>query len=78
MEAPNKKPLGIEEAAEFLKISTSFLYKLTSSGEIPHYKPGKRIVFLESDLLTFIQDNKVSRQTPQAIRSQASKHTMRL
>jgi excisionase family DNA binding protein len=74
MEAPNRKPLGVDEAADFLNISTSYLYKLTANGEITHYKPGKRLVFLESDLLAFIEEN--IRQSTPGIRAKAAKHTM--
>ena len=53
------KPLTIEEAAEFLDISTSHLYKLTSTGRIPHYQPGgKRIYFLVSDLLDYVKSGR--------------------
>lgn len=78
MKAPNKTPLTIDEAAEFLKVSKSFLYKLTSNGTIKHYKPGRRIVFLESDLLSFIEESKVHRRSPDEIKSQAAKHAMGL
>jgi excisionase family DNA binding protein len=40
------KPFTFNEAAEYLDISKSYLYKLTSQGKIPHYKPyGKKIYF---------------------------------
>lgn len=76
MTAPNKKPLGIEEASEFLKVSKSFLYKLTAEGSIKHYKPGKRIVFLESDLIDFIEESTVDRKSPREISSEAAKRTL--
>ncbi|MEX0661160.1 MAG: helix-turn-helix domain-containing protein [Balneolaceae bacterium] len=81
MTAPNKKPMGIAEAAEFLMVSKSYLYSLTAKGSIKHYKPGKRIVFLESDLVEFLEENMVDRvnsnePAPQHIRSEAAKRTM--
>ncbi len=44
--SPLKEILTIEEAAEFLSVSKSYLYKQTSAQAIPHYKPtGKRCYF---------------------------------
>lgn len=37
--SPLKEILTIEEAAEFLSVSKSYLYKQTSAQAIPHYKP---------------------------------------
>ena len=49
--AGTAKPLTLEEAAKYLDISTSHLYKLTSKGKIPHYKPeGKKVYFEKSEL----------------------------
>ena len=46
-----QRPIRIEEAAEYLGVSKSHLYKLTSKSEIPHYKPnGKTIYFKRIDL----------------------------
>jgi excisionase family DNA binding protein len=39
------KPLNFEEACEYLNVSKSHLYKLTSAGLIPHYKPGGKMVY---------------------------------
>lgn len=56
----SEKPIQTEEAAEYLGISVSHLYKLTAAGKIPHYKPtGKRIYFYVSDLNDFIRSGKV-------------------
>lgn len=55
------KPLNLEEAAEYLDISRSHLYKLTSKGEIPHYKPrGKRLYFTREDLNTWMRQGRVA------------------
>lgn len=55
MEISNSKQpqlLRINEAAEFLKVSKSYLYKLTSLQLIPFYKPsGKLIYFKKQDLI---------------------------
>jgi excisionase family DNA binding protein len=41
-----KEILTIEEASEFLGLSVSRLYKMTSNKEIPHYKPGGKKIYL--------------------------------
>lgn len=57
------RPLNVEEAARYLDLSPSYLYKLTSRGEIPHYKPnGKRLYFLKSDLRKWILRGRVAPQ----------------
>ena len=54
------KPLTLNEAARYLDISTSYLYKLTSRQQIRHYKPGgKRVFFLEKDLREYQMRNPV-------------------
>jgi len=45
--------MGISEAAAYLSISESKLYKMTSKSEISHSKVGKRIRFKKSDLDEF-------------------------
>ncbi|RYH74456.1 DNA-binding protein [Flavobacteriaceae bacterium 144Ye] len=57
----NKDILNFEEALSYLKVSKSFLYKMTSKGEITYYKPnGKLIFFKRSDLDNWMLNNKVS------------------
>lgn len=47
--------LTMDQAADFLKIKKSYLYKLTSDKLIKHYKPGgKKIYFLREDLSNYI------------------------
>jgi len=55
-----EKPLTLEEAARYLDLSTSTLYKMTSSNKICFYKPnGKRIYFAKSELDTWLLRNPV-------------------
>lgn len=68
----NNKPLNVEEAAAFLDVTKSHLYKLTSRGEIPHYKPGKRLYFLQSDLLEYVKNSRV--KTAQEIANEAANY----
>jgi excisionase family DNA binding protein len=56
----SNKPLTAKEAADYLDISKSHLYQLTSKGKIPHYKPnGKRLYIFQSDLDDYIRSGKV-------------------
>lgn len=58
-----KEILTIEEAAEFLSVSKSYLYKQTSAQRIPHYKPtGKRCYFRRSELEEWILAGRISTQ----------------
>ncbi len=47
----NKKVLSFDEACDYTGISRSYMYKLTSSGKIPHSKPGGKLIFFNRDLL---------------------------
>lgn len=54
-----EKPLSIEEAAAFLGLKKSFVYKLTSRGQLSFYKPtGGRLYFQMADLKAFIFRNR--------------------
>lgn len=41
----SKDFLTLEEAAEYMQLSKSALYKLTSSKKIPYYVPGGKIIY---------------------------------
>ena len=57
-ETNQTKPLTLIEAAKFLDLSPSHLYKLTSERKIPHFKPnGKKIYFDESELVQWFKRN---------------------
>lgn len=60
MQIYSKTVLTTDEAARFLGISKSYLYKLTMKMEIPFYKPtGKVCYFNRSELETWMQNNRV-------------------
>lgn len=51
-----KDILNMKEDCQYLDISQSLLYKLTCSGEIPHFKPrGKMIFFEKKELIEWIK-----------------------
>lgn len=54
-----KKMLTTDEAAEYLGVTKSYLYKLTSNLKIPHYKPsGKMCYFKREELDEWMQQNR--------------------
>ena len=60
-----KDILNMKEVCQYLDISQSLLYKLTCSGEIPHFKPrGKMIFFEKKELIEWIKkSNLLSSET---------------
>ncbi|WP_428656008.1 helix-turn-helix domain-containing protein [Runella sp.] len=69
------KPLSIDEAAKYLGIPKNTLYQLTSTREIPHQKPGKRLVFLAHQLDEWIISKK--KKTRQEIEAEATMYPMK-
>jgi excisionase family DNA binding protein len=68
-----KDVLNFNEGAKYLDLSASFLYKLTSAGEIPHYKPqGKKIYFKRVELDQWLLRNRVKPR--HEIEQEANKH----
>ena len=56
-----KEVLTTDEAARYLGVSKSYLYKLTMKQQIPHYKPmGKICYFNRKELEAWLQTNRVS------------------
>lgn len=51
--------LDLNGAAAYLKMSTSTLYQKCMNREIPHSKPGKRLLFLRSELAEWIRKHHV-------------------
>jgi len=55
-----KKVLTFDEISQFTGLSKSFLYKLTSTGRIPHFKPhGKVIYFDRSQVEAWLLQNPI-------------------
>ena len=58
-----KQVLNFNETHKYLELSQSHLYKLTSKGAIPHYKPnGKKIYFNRLELDSWLLRNRVDSQ----------------
>ena len=47
--------LTLPEAADTLRISKSYLYKLVEAREIPFFKIGRRIIFKPDDLNAWLE-----------------------
>ena len=63
-EPDTKEVLTSNEAAEYMGISKSYLYKLTMNNNIPHYKPmGKMCYFNREELVDWLQSNRVATTT---------------
>lgn len=71
-----KEVLTSEEAARYMGISKSYLYKLTMKGEIPHFKPmGKMCYFNRAELEQWLQSNRVA--TTAELADRANKYCMK-
>jgi len=56
-----KDVMTLEEAALFMGMSKSSLYKLTHRQVLPHYKPNGKLIFFEkSELLAWMRQNRIS------------------
>ena len=54
-----KESLSFKEGCQYLQVSPSYLYKRTSTNQIPHSKPGgKLIYFTRKDLDEWILRNR--------------------
>ena len=70
-----KEVLTSDEAARYMGVSKSYLYKLTMRQQIPHYKPmGKMVYFNRLELENWLQSNRVS--TEDEISQQAQAYCM--
>lgn len=47
--------ITIDQAAEYLKMSKSAIYKLTMSGDIPKHKNGRRLLFTKVELAEWVK-----------------------
>lgn len=73
--AGQKEVLTFNEACDYTGISRSYLYKLTSSGKIPHSKPnGKMLFFEKRKLIEWLLQNK--RKSQDEIEAEAVAYAM--
>lgn len=55
--------IDIKQVAEYTGISPSTIYKLTSSGQIPHYKPTGKLLFKREEILAWIEESRIESLT---------------
>jgi excisionase family DNA binding protein len=68
----NRQLMTIGEAATYLGISVSHLYKMCSMRSIDFYKIGKSNKFLIADLNEFISKNKISKKKESMVKLKLS------
>lgn len=71
-----KEVLSFNEAAIYLEVSHSHLYKMTSTGVVPSYKPnGKKLYFNRKELDSWLLSNKQFSQ--QEIEQEAANYLLK-
>jgi excisionase family DNA binding protein len=55
--------MKIKEASEFLRTSTSSIYKMTMNSTIPHYKIGRGLRFKKEELIQFVENGDAGKCT---------------
>ena len=55
-----KEIFNVDEAASFLGLSKSRIYKMTHHKEVPYYTTGKRVYFKREDLLDYVTKHRIS------------------
>ena len=72
----HKEVLTLDEAAQYTGMKKSYLYKLTATKAIPHYKPnGKNCFFRRTELEDWLTANPVA--TVADLNGQAQAYCMR-
>ena len=68
-----KTVLTFEEVAQYTGLSKSYLYKLTSTAGIPHFKPqGKHIYFNKIEVDQWLQRNHIKPLNEEELEEKAS------
>ncbi len=62
------KFLNVSEAAEMLRVSPRTVYGWVSQRVVPHRKAGRRLIFLESELIDFTKPDLRRHQYVELIR----------
>lgn len=70
MKSPEQPPewLDADQAAAFLGLKKSTVYKKVMLGELPHYKTGKKLKFKRSELEAYIESGKQNTTVYKGIR----------
>lgn len=62
----------VSEAADFLNLSVATIYKMSSSGELPVMKRGKRCYFSKLELIAYLKKGR--RKTNEEIEAEADEY----
>ena len=57
---PLPERMTIDEVTKFTGLSKSWIYKETAKKSIPHHKMGKRLIFLRSEILAWLEANTIT------------------
>ncbi len=72
-----KEVLTLEEAAKYLGVTRSMLYKLTHENRLPYFKPSGKLVFFEKkDLLDWVRSAKC--MSEEEIKEEAARRLLEL
>ena len=71
----SKTVLNIDEVARLTGLSKSTIYKLTSSGGIPHYKQSKHLYFDRLEIESWLKSNRI--KTKEEIEKEALSYTIK-
>lgn len=66
---------NLDQAAEYVSLSKSAIYKKTSERNIPHFIQGKKLFFKRSELDDWLTQNRISTRTE--IEQMASEYIQR-
>lgn len=72
---PTAEVFSLNQAAEYVSLSKSAIYKKTSEKNIPHLKKGKKLYLKQSELDEWLTENKIS--THAEIEKEAGNYIMR-
>jgi len=53
--------LTIDDLCDLLKVEPATIYQLTYKGKVPHYKIANRLRFRQSEILSWIDDQRVTK-----------------
>ncbi|MCO6359039.1 helix-turn-helix domain-containing protein [Roseivirga pacifica] len=72
-----KEVITVDELSDYLAISKSAIYKMTSSNVIPHYKPtGKLLYFKKSEIVEWVSKSRI--KTMDEIEQEAENHLRKI
>jgi len=55
---PEETLLNVQQAADFLDVTTATIYDLVHNRRIPNHRPGKRLYFLRSELIEWVKNGR--------------------